>query len=99
MGGARRAATSSRSIGTPASGSPDDAEGDNVQAEYIRDGQELMVGGYGQTGRRRLEDGRRRAALRRRAELAADRAGAVRGQARALPINPSLGSMSSGGLY
>ena len=28
---------------------PDDAEGDNVQAEYIRDGQELMVGGYGDT--------------------------------------------------
>ena len=28
---------------------PDYAEGANVQAEYIRDGQELMVGGYGQT--------------------------------------------------
>ena len=28
---------------------PDYAEGANVQAEYIRDGQELMVGGYGKT--------------------------------------------------
>ena len=28
---------------------PDNATGANVQAEYIRDGQQMVVGGYGQT--------------------------------------------------
>jgi penicillin-binding protein 1A len=77
---------------------PDYAEGANVQSEYVRDGQELMVGGYGQTvdgGWKMgsdvpLFDGVSQAAVERVQ---------VRGQTRVLPKNPSMGSMSSGGLY
>ncbi len=77
----------------------DDATGDNVQAEYLRDGQELMVGGYGNTvdaGWKMgadvplFDDVRNSPAIERVM---------VRGQARTLPKNPSLGSISSGGLY
>ena len=79
---------------------PDFAEGANVQAEYIRDGQELMVGAFGAHGRRRLEDGRRRAALRERAQLAGHRAGdGPRPGPRRCRANPTLGTLSSGGLY
>jgi len=78
---------------------PDDAAGNDVQAEYIRDGQELMVGAYGQTvdGGWKMggdvplfDDVRNSPAIERVT---------VRGQSRALPSRPSLGSMSSGGLY
>jgi penicillin-binding protein 1A len=78
---------------------PDYAEGDNVQAEYIRDGQDLMVGAFGDTvdaGWKMgadvplYDDVRNSPAIERVM---------VRGKARALPSNPSLGSMSSGGLY
>jgi penicillin-binding protein 1A len=78
---------------------PDYAEGSNVQAEYIRDGQELLVGGYGQT----VDGGWKMGAdvplfdsVRSSPQI--ERV-TVRGQSRALPSNPSLGSMSSGGLY
>ncbi len=77
----------------------DDATGDNVQAEYIRDGQELMVGAYGNT----VDAGWKMGAdvplyddVRNSPAIEQVR---VRGQTRSLPKNPSLGSMSSGGLY
>ena len=76
----------------------DNAEGGNVQAEYIRDGQMTVVGGYGDLvdgGWRMssdvpLYDGAAQSQIERVQ---------VRGQERALPSNPSMGSMSSGGLY
>lgn len=78
---------------------PDFAEGDNVQSEYIRDGQELLVGGFGQT----VDGGWKMGAdvplfdsVRNSPQV--ERV-TVRGQSRSLPSNPSLGSMSSGGLY
>ncbi len=77
----------------------DNATGANVQIEYIRDGQGIIVGGYGETvdgGWRMgadipLYDGAPAATEIERVQ--------VRGQTRALPSNPSLGSLSSGGLY
>jgi penicillin-binding protein 1A len=77
---------------------PDYAEGGNVQAEYVRDGQDLLVGAYGQTvdgGWKMgadvpLFDGVSQAAVERVQ---------VGGRTRVLPKNPSMGSMSSGGLY
>ena len=78
---------------------PDDASGDNVQAEYIRDGQELMVGGYGDTvdaGWKMGADVPLFESVRNSPQIERVK---VRGQTRALPNNPSLGSMSSGGLY
>ena len=78
---------------------PDYAEGANVQAEYIRDGQQLMVGAYGDT----VDAGWKMGAdvplyddVRNSPVIERVR---IRGQTRALPGNPSLGSMSSGGLY
>jgi len=77
----------------------DNASGDNVQAEYIRDGQDLMVGAYGQT----VDAGWKMGAdvplfenVRNSPQIERVQ---IRGQSRALPSNPSLGSMSSGGLY
>ena len=77
---------------------PDGATGANVQVEYIKDGQETVVGGYGQTvdggwkigADVPLYDGVPAQNIERVQ---------VRGQSRALPKNPSLGSISSGGLY
>ncbi len=77
----------------------DDARGDNVQAEYIRDGQELMVGGFGETvdaGWKMGADVPLFESVRNSPQIERVQ---VRGQTRALPSNPSLGSMSSGGLY
>ncbi len=78
---------------------PDTASGSNVQAEYIRDGQDLMVGAYGDT----IDAGWKMGAdvplfddVRNSPQIERVQ---VRGQTRALPSNPSLGSMSSGGLY
>lgn len=77
----------------------DDASGPDVVSEYIRDGQQTIVGGYGQTvdGGWKMgadvplyEDVRNSPQIERVT---------VRGQTRALPSKPSLGSMSSGGLY
>jgi penicillin-binding protein 1A len=77
---------------------PDYADGANVQAEYVRDGQDLLVGACGQAvdgGWKMgadvpLFDGVSQAAIERVQ---------VGGQTRVLPKNPSMGSMSSGGLY
>jgi penicillin-binding protein 1A len=77
---------------------PDNAVGANVQTEYIKDGQLTIVGGYGQTvdgGWKMgadvpLYDGVSQASVERVQ---------VRGQSRVLPKNPSMGSISSGGLY
>ncbi len=76
----------------------DGATGANVQVEYIKDGQETVVGGYGQTvdggwkigADVPLYDGVPAQNIERVQ---------VRGQSKALPKNPSLGSISSGGLY
>jgi penicillin-binding protein 1A len=78
---------------------PDYAEGSNVQSEYIRDGQETVVGGYGRTvdaGWKMGADVPLFDSVQNSPQIERVR---VRGQTRALPSNPSLGSMSSGGLY
>ncbi|TPE49220.1 penicillin-binding protein 1A [Amaricoccus solimangrovi] len=76
----------------------DNADGANVQAEYIRDGQQTVVGGYGD-----LVDGGWRMGsdvpLYEGAAQSQIERIQVRGQTRTLPSNPSMGSMSSGGLY
>ncbi|MEM8569613.1 MAG: penicillin-binding protein 1A [Pseudomonadota bacterium] len=77
----------------------DTASGANVQTEYIKDGQITVVGGYGQTvdgGWRMgadvpLQEGVSRAAV--------ERVQVQGGGTKILPSNPSLGSISSGGLY
>jgi penicillin-binding protein 1A len=79
---------------------PDDAAGENVQTEYVRDGQELIgVGEYGQT----VDGGWVMGAdvpLFTGAEAATEvERVQVRGQSRALPRNPTRGALSSGGLY
>ncbi|MFQ8429933.1 penicillin-binding protein 1A [Amaricoccus sp. W119] len=76
----------------------DNASGDMVQAEYIRDGQQTVVGGYGDL----VDGGWRMSAdvpLYDGAAQSQIERVQVRGQERALPSNPSMGSMSSGGLY
>ena len=78
---------------------PDNASGPGVVAEYIKDGQMTMVGGYGMT----VDGGWKMGAdvpLYENAQNSPliERV-TVRGQSRALPSKPSLGSMSSGGLY
>jgi penicillin-binding protein 1A len=78
---------------------PDYAEGRNVQAEYVRDGQIVVVGGFGDTidaGWKMGSDVPLFDSVRN--SPAIERV-IVGGQARTLPSNPSLGSMSSGGLY
>jgi penicillin-binding protein 1A len=77
----------------------DSASGPGVQAEYVRDGQETVVGGYGATvdgGWKMgadipLYDGAVPAQTIERVK--------VGGRTKSLPSNPSLGSLSSGGLY
>jgi penicillin-binding protein 1A len=78
---------------------PDSAGGPGVVSEYIKDGQMTMVGGYGMT----VDGGWKMGAdvplyenVQNSPQI--ERV-TVRGQARALPSRPSLGSMSSGGLY
>jgi penicillin-binding protein 1A len=78
---------------------PDFAEGANVQSEYVRDGQELMVGGYGQTVDGGWKMGADVPLFDSVANSPQIERVQIRGQSRALPSNPSLGSMSSGGLY
>jgi penicillin-binding protein 1A len=78
---------------------PDNAEGSNVQAEYIRDGQQLMVGGYGNTVDGGWKMGSDVPLFDNVRNSPAIERVTVRGQTKALPSNPSLGSISSGGLY
>ncbi len=76
----------------------DNAEGASVQAEYIRDGQQTVIGGYGEL----VDGGWRMGAdvpLYAGAAQSQIERVQIRGQERALPSNPSMGSMSSGGLY
>ncbi len=76
----------------------DNATGPGVQAEYIRDGQMTVVGGYGDM----VDGGWRMAAdvpLYDGAAASQIERVQVRGQSKSLPKNPSMGSMSSGGLY
>ncbi len=76
----------------------DSAEGPNVQVEYIKDGQLVVVGGYGQT----VDGGWKMGAdvpLVQGASAQAVERVQVGGQTKVLPSRPSLGSMSSGGLY
>jgi penicillin-binding protein 1A len=78
---------------------PDHASGPGVVAEYIRDGQMTIVGGYGQTvdgGWKMGADVPLYESVQNSPQI--ERV-TVRGQNRALPSRPSLGSMSSGGLY
>ncbi len=78
---------------------PDYAEGANVQAEYIRDGQELMVGDFGQTVDAGWKMGADVPLFDNVRNSPAIERVTVRGQTKSLPSNPSLGSISSGGLY
>jgi penicillin-binding protein 1A len=77
----------------------DNASGPNIQTEYIKDGQFTMVGGYGQT----VDGGWRMGAdvplYEGVSRAAVERVQVQGGTTRVLPSNPSLGSMSSGGLY
>ncbi len=77
----------------------DSASGPNVQVEYIKDGQDVVVGGYGQT----VDGGWRMGAdipLYEAGEAATliERV-QVGGSTQSLPSRPSLGALSSGGLY
>ncbi len=77
----------------------DNAAGDNVQAEYIRDGQDMLVGAYGQTvdgGWKLGADVPLYDSVANSPQIERVKVG---NQTRTLPKNPSLGSMSSGGLY
>ena len=74
----------------------DDASGDNVQVEYVRDGQDLVVGAYGMT----VDGGWKIGAdLMNSQNAPAIERVQVGGQTKDLPSNPSMGSISSGGLY
>jgi penicillin-binding protein 1A len=69
-----------------------------VQLEYIRDGQETVVGGYGRT----VDGGWRMGAD---VPLVSDGAApsvqevTIGGETRQLPSRPSMGTISGGGLY
>jgi penicillin-binding protein 1A len=79
----------------------DSATGANVQAEYIRDGQErIAVGAVGRTvdGGWRMGDDVPLFAAGESAATQVERV-QVRGQTRVLPRNPTRGALSSGGLY
>ena len=78
---------------------PDFAEGANVQAEYIRDGQDLMVGSFGQTVDAGWKMGADVPLYENVRNSPAIERVMVRGQSRSLPSNPTLGTLSSGGLY
>jgi penicillin-binding protein 1A len=77
----------------------DNAGGPNVQTEYLKDGQIVVVGGYGQT----VDGGWRMGAdvplYEGVSRAAVERVQVRGGTTKVLPSNPSLGSMSSGGLY
>jgi penicillin-binding protein 1A len=77
---------------------PDNASGPNVQVEYVRAGQQTIVGGYGRT----VDGGWRMGAdvplvtggtSRRTEEVT------VGGQRRVVPAAPTMGTISGGGLY
>jgi penicillin-binding protein 1A len=77
---------------------PDSASGAGVQVEYIKDGQETLVGGYGRT----VDGGWKMAAdvpLVAGASAAQVQQVTVGGQTRSLPAAPSMGTISGGGLY
>ena len=78
---------------------PDFAEGANVQAEYIRDGQELMVGAFGNTVDAGWKMGADVPLYESVRNSPAIERVMVRGQSNAPPKRPSLGTPSSGGLY
>jgi penicillin-binding protein 1A len=76
---------------------PDGASGPNVQIEYIQDGQETLVGGYGRT----VDGG-----WKMGADVPLVSTGGrsvqevtVGGQTRVLPSRPTMGTISGGGLY
>ena len=75
------------------------ASGANVQAEYIRDGQELMVGAFGNTVDAGWKMGADVPLYENVRNSPAIERVMVRGQSKSLPKNPSLGTLSSGGLY
>jgi penicillin-binding protein 1A len=78
----------------------DTATGPNVQIEYVRDGQgTVAVGAYGQTVDGGWKMGADVPLFEGSAPATAIERVQVRGQTRALPSNPSLGTLSSGGLY
>jgi penicillin-binding protein 1A len=77
---------------------PDNATGAHVQIEYVRDGQETVVGGYGRT----VDGGWRMGAdvplvsdgsARRTEEVT------IGGETRQLPSRPTMGTISGGGVY
>lgn len=77
---------------------PDNATGPNVQVEYIKEGQETVVGGYGRT----VDGGWRMGAD---VPLVSSGGGGggqevtIDGRTRVLPARPTLGTISGGGLY
>jgi penicillin-binding protein 1A len=77
----------------------DAASGANVQAEYIRDGQELMVGAFGNTVDAGWKMGADVPLYESVRNSPAIERVMVRGRSKALPANPTLGTLSSGGLY
>ena len=70
-----------------------------MQAEYIRDGQELMVGAFGATVDAGWKMGADVPLYESVRNSPAIERVMVRGRSKALPKNPSLGTLSSGGLY
>jgi penicillin-binding protein 1A len=78
---------------------PDSASGPNVQTEYIKDGQMTIVGGYGQTVDGGWKMGADVPLYEGVSAAAVERVQIRGGGTKVLPSNPSLGSMSSGGLY
>jgi len=78
----------------------DDASGPNVQAEYVRDGQERIgVGEFAQTVDGGWKMGADVPLFTAGEEASQVERVQVRGQTKALPKNPSRGNLSSGGLY
>lgn len=78
----------------------DDASGPNVQAEYVRDGQERIgVGEFAQTVDGGWKMGADVPLFTAGEEASQVERVQVRGQTKALPRNPSRGNLSSGGLY
>jgi penicillin-binding protein 1A len=78
---------------------PDNATGAGVQTEYIKDGQLTVVGGYGQTVDGGWRMGSDVPLYEGVSNAAVERVQVRGGGTKVLPSNPSLGSMSSGGLY
>ncbi|CAN5802693.1 PBP1A family penicillin-binding protein [soil metagenome] len=77
---------------------PDNASGANVQVEYLRGGQEVLVGGFGRT----VDGGWRMGAdVPLYSGAAPERVEQVTigGETRSLPSAPSMGTISGGGLY